>query len=1155
MRLSRLFFGPFRWLVPLLCVVCCSSMAGAQATTFKGTVYSPLGPPNPANPTAVHGDPIPNILVFIADPNSPLPVFSKGVTIPVAPQTGCEAQPSLTPASNLGAAITDYTGTYTFQTYGALPTPNINVVIQAGKWRLQTQIPTSSVTLGGVNTLPPLSMPSSSKTAGADLPHIAVVTGDADAIECIFNQIGINNSEISDVNASSGSIDLYEGESTGGQIYQTPTVPESQLMQSVTNLAQYDLVMFGCQGGTDDTNVQYNPNLITYTSDSGRIFATHYGYIYLEGNGAFDAVADWTGSNGYQSPNTTDVYPSTINNSGGFPQGEILADWLNYIGALSSFTPTPTVGLENVRVNTSAVNPPAVSWANLIPAAQSGVAKANYAGTPSMQFTFDTPIGAAGTPTVAISYTNNTTTFIQGDGHDSITLTVTNNSTTATTPGLTLAISVPSGINVISLADNSGGGWACAPATPSSSCVLNSALAPGTQDSVLLTFNIASTANVGQVSLNATLSGGNLNSSQQCGRVLYNDYHVEPPQETKAGQIYSKDLICPIQTTLSNAQKFLEYSLYNLSNFVSPSTTDLIEIQGPVTLTWPQPAAIPYGTALSSLQLDAAATDPESGATVAGTYVYTLPAGTTPNASPSVALSVAFTPTDSTDYATPSPLTRYLEVDPDSTTTTLTGVVSPIYYGQIIADVAIEEVTSNGPGAIDGGSLLFNINGALTCTLPADTGSMCPPSTGAGYNAGTYTVQSVYGGDNNFAGSSSPTYTVVVQPDPTSTSMTSSAPTTPPGQSITFTATVTDTYYSPVSGTITFYDGTAVLAAVPASANAAVFSTASLPIGVHSIKACFTSALNSSNTYNFVNTCSTPLLETIALPASVNPTATILTSNINPSVVGQSVIFTATAATTGSFVNIPTGTVTFYDGTSNIGSGILTNGVATLTTSTLAAGLHQITAAYLGSATMAPSTSVAVAQQVNSSLASAGTGFLMSVSPTAFPVVIGGSSSVVVSILELNNFNQPVTLSCSGLPAESTCTFAIPTIPAAGGSTPLTVTVTAPHNCGVTALSSLGGSTGLSIFAAVVLAFSARRRRVLKGLLLAVVLCILPAISGCGNCTDLGVKPGTYTFTVTGTAGTGTPPGNPTPVVVPVGTSNSPSTTTQSQTMTMTVTI
>ena len=559
---------------------------------------------------------------------------------------------------------------------------------------------------------------------------------------------------------------------------------------------------------------------------------------------------------------------------------------------------------------------------------------------------------------------------------------------------------------------------------------------------------------------------------------------------------------------------------------------------------------------LGPTQLDATATDPESNTTVPGTFVYTPPSGTVPNASASVPLSVAFTPTDTTDYITPSPLTRYIEVDPDTTTTTLIDVVSPIYYDQIIADVAIEAVTSNGPAPIDGGTIGFYIDGTLTCTLPANVGSECPPPTGVGYNAGTHTVVSTYiPADQNFLTSSSPSQNVVVQPDPTSTALKPSMATSFPSQSITFTAAVTDTYYSPVSGTITFYDGTTVLAAVPATANAATFTTTSLNIGDHSITACFASALNSSGTYNFVNSCSPATQEIVSLPPTVNLTTTLLTSSINPSVLGESVTFTATVATTGAFIGIPTGAISFFDGPNSIGSGILTNGIATLTTSTLAVGLHSITAAYLGNTTDAPSTSAVLAQQVNASLTSAGSGFLMTVSPTTFSVGAGGSTSVAVTILELNNFNQPVQLSCSGLPAEATCTFATSLIPATGGTTPLTISVAAPHNCGSNApyFTAQGTRTGLPIFAAAVLLFFARRRRVLKGLLLAAVLCILPAISGCGgNCTDLGVKPGTYTFTVTGTASGSS--AIPVTTTIP-GETISNGTVTQSQTMTMTVTI
>jgi hypothetical protein len=58
------------------------------------------------------------------------------------------------------------------------------------------------------------------------------------------------------------------------------------------------------------------------------------------------------------------------------------------------------------------------------------------------------------------------------------------------------------------------------------------------------------------------------------------------------------------------------------------------------TITWPAPAAIPYGTALSSTQLDATASVP-------GSFVYTPPAGTVLSTGTQT-LSVTFTPTDTT---------------------------------------------------------------------------------------------------------------------------------------------------------------------------------------------------------------------------------------------------------------------------------------------------------------------------------------------------------------------------------------------------------------------------------------------------------------------------------------------------------------------------
>ena len=90
-------------------------------------------------------------------------------------------------------------------------------------------------------------------------------------------------------------------------------------------------------------------------------------------------------------------------------------------------------------------------------------------------------------------------------------------------------------------------------------------------------------------------------------------------------------------------------------------------------------------------------------------------------------------------------------------------------------------------------------------------------------------------------------------------------------------------------------------------------------------------------------------------------TSTAVVSSLNPSLVGQSVTFTATVTGT-----TPTGTVQFRDGVANLGSPVaLAGGSASLVTSALSAGTHAITAVYSGDADDATSTSPPVSQVVN----------------------------------------------------------------------------------------------------------------------------------------------------------------------------------------------
>lgn len=91
---------------------------------------------------------------------------------------------------------------------------------------------------------------------------------------------------------------------------------------------------------------------------------------------------------------------------------------------------------------------------------------------------------------------------------------------------------------------------------------------------------------------------------------------------------------------------------------------------------------------------------------------------------------------------------------------------------------------------------------------------------------------------------------------------------------------------------------------------------------------------------------------------SVVDTSTTVASNVNPSLRGQAVKLTATT-TLGSG-----GTMSFYDGTTLLGTRTVSGGSASLTTTTLPAGSHAVTAVYLATPSAVPSTSPVLTQDV-----------------------------------------------------------------------------------------------------------------------------------------------------------------------------------------------
>jgi len=97
---------------------------------------------------------------------------------------------------------------------------------------------------------------------------------------------------------------------------------------------------------------------------------------------------------------------------------------------------------------------------------------------------------------------------------------------------------------------------------------------------------------------------------------------------------------------------------------------------------------------------------------------------------------------------------------------------------------------------------------------------------------------------------------------------------------------------------------------------------------------------------------------------STEPTTSTVTSAPNPSNLDQAVTFSATV--TSSAGSPPDGeTVSFVQGKKVLGTGTLSSGSATFTTSTLAKGNHSVVAEYGGDANFASSKSKPVKQVVN----------------------------------------------------------------------------------------------------------------------------------------------------------------------------------------------
>lgn len=277
------------------------------------------------------------------------------------------------------------------------------------------------------------------------------------------------------------------------------------------------------------------------------------------------------------------------------------------------------------------------------------------------------------------------------------------------------------------------------------------------------------------------------------------------------------------------------------------------------------------------------------------------------------------------------------------------------------------------------------------------------------------------------------------------------------GTPVALTATVTP---AAAAGTVQFKDGATNLGnPVVVSNGTALGTTSSLPAGSRSLIAVFTPA----NPAAYAPSTSPAVTFVVTgVPAT---SITLTTSPASPVVQSTPVTLVATVAPATA-----AGTVQFKDGATNLGNPVtVSNGAASGTTSTLAAGPHQLTAVFTPTdpAAVSPSTSPAVPLVVTGATATSTTLATSPASPAppGTPVTLTATISPATAIGSVQfkdgttNLGNPVAVS-NGTASGSTSTLAIGSRSLTAVFVPTTSAAFSPSTSSPVTFVITGSSTG-----------------------------------------------------------------------------------------------
>ena len=388
----------------------------------------------------------------------------------------------------------------------------------------------------------------------------------------------------------------------------------------------------------------------------------------------------------------------------------------------------------------------------------------------------------------------------------------------------------------------------------------------------------------------------------------------------------------------------------------------------------------------------------------------------------------------------------------------LASSVNPSAFGENVVFTATVTPASGGLPPV--GTVTFLDGGAPLCPpialLPSPGGASVVCAAPA-LAVGNHSISANYSGDgNNQPATTTLAAGQVVHAAATTTTISPlAAITLGAGVTVQVTVTAQAPGAGTPGGTVVISNTGTTCSATLSNGSGSCTLTPRAPAGAHTLSAVYTA------TANFAASTGTADLSVNAATAG-----TTLTSSANPSVFGQNVTLSATV-TPAIGGTIPTGSVTFLDGTTVLCSQVaLTAGSANSGTTcaaiALATGTHSITASYDGDANNLASQSPAMTQTVNK----ASTTLTLAAPAT---IALGQSAAVTVNLaVAVPGAGTPSGIMTVDDGAGATCTITLPALscaltPTTAGNMRLTATYAGDANFdGSSATATLGVGTAHS---------------------------------------------------------------------------------------------